>query len=109
MQHEVPDYNKDDPPSLLAHGLLQGKAIEIETSTLNALPGTSGRISTVHFVASKRQLRIRRGEPGLVAVKTLDDSNFRLPRNARRETSILSSVLDCDNVRPRQSYCALCY
>ncbi|GAA5958268.1 hypothetical protein JCM3765_004775 [Sporobolomyces pararoseus] len=84
---EEPDYNEDNPPTLYQAGVLEGKAIGLETSSIRPLGNRIGL-----FLGERRRGGGASDGPQLVAIKAVPDDRTRQPRNGRREAELLSRL-----------------
>ncbi|GAA6020578.1 hypothetical protein JCM10207_008674 [Rhodosporidiobolus poonsookiae] len=98
----IPDYNLDSPATLLVGGALQGKAIGIDTATTRPCEGKP--IFVANLTSHLPLLEDRDGEPGVVAVKSVEDDRSRMPQDGKREARILAQLDHPNIVRLLNAY-----
>jgi hypothetical protein len=81
-----PDHDLDHPPTLYEAGLLAGKAVGIDGSSIRAL----GRRHGI-FVATRRSTD-EANEARLVVVKSVVEDGTRIPRDGKREANLLAKL-----------------
>ncbi|KAI5481642.1 arylamine N-acetyltransferase [Pseudohyphozyma bogoriensis] len=86
------EYNLPSPPTLFVPGLLRGSPINLDPATLRLLPGGGRSVFVGNIFNESAERDVRGGEKGVVAVKVVDDGRFRVPRNARREATLLGKM-----------------
>lgn len=84
------DWNLDNPSTLLSAGTRKGKALNLKTN-FESLIGSAGRI-LVGRLKPNTTIQLNDGEDDLVAIKVVIDSNPRVPRDLRREATLLSTL-----------------
>ncbi|GAA5908896.1 hypothetical protein JCM8208_005612 [Rhodotorula glutinis] len=86
----APNYNCDSPPTLFAVGTLQGRAVEVDTSSVRACEDRP------IFLATLRPGRARKllcgGVARTVAIKATEEDRKKAPRDARREALLLAKL-----------------
>ncbi|KAM0791890.1 hypothetical protein ACM66B_004145 [Microbotryomycetes sp. NB124-2] len=87
----TPDYNTDCPRTLVARGLLNGRAVHVNTSSIASFDArTDLRHATVSVEHPKEAYR--GGVTGSVAIKLVHDQPNRIPRNVRREALLMAKM-----------------
>lgn len=86
------DFIVDSPLSLFTTGILKGKAIPLNFSPFEALPGTSRRIWTGKLRSDAASTITGDGVKGLVAVKIAEELRQMAPRDLRREAKLLGKM-----------------
>ncbi|BGP03617.1 CMGC/CDK protein kinase [Rhodotorula toruloides ATCC 204091] len=98
----APDYNVDNPPTLLEAGTLQGRAIGIDMSTIRPFEGRPIFLANLALRGSLDDMseaagKMRRGVHPVVAIKAVEEDRSRVPRDGRREARLLAK-LDHPNI-----------
>ncbi|GAA5992412.1 hypothetical protein JCM5350_000971 [Sporobolomyces pararoseus] len=83
---DEPDYNRDNPPTLYRPGVLGGRAVDLDTSSIRPLGNRVGLFS------GERRERDADEARQVVAIKVVPEDSTRAPRNGRREAELLSRL-----------------
>lgn len=95
--HEV--YHEDCPPALLAPGIFEGRALNIDPESFEPYSGSNDRIMVCKVREDVRSTFDHDGEGGRVALKIVEDTRDRIPHSARKE-AILLGQMKHENVSP---------
>ncbi|GAA5932695.1 hypothetical protein JCM3775_002211 [Rhodotorula graminis] len=85
-----PDYNHDNPPTLLVAGTLQGRAVDVDTSSIHPCEGRPILLATLR--PGRALDLLCGGVARTAAIKTTEDDHTRVPRNPRREALLLAKL-----------------
>ncbi|BGP66068.1 hypothetical protein NBRC10512_001594 [Rhodotorula toruloides] len=93
----TPDYNVDDPPTLLEAGVLQGRAIGIDLATIRPFEGRPIFLADLARCGSSNDRShvarwLRGGVHSVVAIKAIEEDRSRIPRDGRREARLLAKL-----------------
>ncbi|GAA5917505.1 hypothetical protein JCM6882_005494 [Rhodosporidiobolus microsporus] len=99
MSASPPDYNTSQPRTLFTAGVLRGEPIDLDPSSIR--PGNASGLFLARLNraadATGEAITRRDGEEGVVAVKVVEDDRTRVPRDGKREATLLSK-LDHPNI-----------
>lgn len=97
MDAPLPDYNRKNPDTLIAAGLIKGEPVGVKVGSIKAAT-LDGRIRIASLSVRSAVQDMRGGEHGVIAIKAVEDAGLRPPRNVRREAQLMSET-DHPNVR----------
>ncbi|BGP35504.1 hypothetical protein JCM10296v2_007342 [Rhodotorula toruloides] len=93
----TPDYNVDNPSTLLEAGVLQGRAVGIDLSTIRPFEGRPIFLANLARCGSSNDesnaaRKLRGGLRSAVAIKAVEEDRSRIPRDGRREARLLAKL-----------------
>ncbi|KAM0750537.1 kinase-like protein [Meredithblackwellia eburnea MCA 4105] len=94
-----PDYNASQPSSLLVPGLLRGEPVGVDPTSITPLDDSGRGLFAAKTVSEEVGAFLSGGRPGWVAVKSVEEGRTRIPRNVRREATLLGKLMH-ENVLP---------